>query len=427
MKNILILFVTALTAVLLFSCIPLGEPVTCIEGTNTTINLYNWSTNSVDEDIPVCTVKESTYANFIMLEDSLSLLNTSQVDDLSSEFNSTIYPTMTSSFGPLESDVDSNGKVNIVMYDIEYYVDDVEIRGYVNSDDMDDTFDPTVEGNNGEYFYIDVTSAFLNMDKIKSSLAHEFQHVINQSVQLSNGNLNPMEVWLDEGLSMAAEHLIYGAGMVEERVTNFNTSEDIRNGDSALLVWVPNNAIPNYALSYLFVQWVTSEYGDNIYDDIIDQTTGTVQNVVSVTGASNFEDLITDWAIDNMINTDYNGRLSTLVEVKVPTQQISQLQPGGVVYDPVNDCDGGCSTTGAGSNINMFSIDESGNIYDINNNTDGTMSIVFNYNPTEDGPAEDIGTWEAFGAEPPLKTDIENLSEEIIRYMNSFNPRVPKK
>jgi hypothetical protein len=423
MKNLIILIVTAITAILIFSCIPFGEPVTCIEGTNTTINLYNWSTDTIDEDIPVCTVKESTYANFMMLEDSLSLLNVNQVNTFATEFDSTIYPTMTSRFGPLESDVDGNGKVNIVMYDIEYYVDDVEIRGYVNSDDMDDSYDPELEGNDGEYFYIDVTSAFLNEDKIKSSMAHEFQHVINQSVQLANGNLNPMEVWLDEGLAMAAEHLIYGAGMVEERVNNFNDSEDIRHGESALLIWDPANAIPNYALSYLFVQWISQNYSEDLYDDIIDQTTGTVQNVITATGATNFEQLLTNWAIDNMIDPTYGGRLSVAVDVKAPLESISTLLPGAVVYDPVNDCTD-CSTTGAGSNITMIGIDSSGTIYDVN---EGDMSMVFNHNPDEDGDPEDIGNWYGFGAEPPVTSDIDNYTEEEIKLMNSFNPRVPKR
>jgi hypothetical protein len=398
----------------------------CIDGTNTTINIYNWSTNSLDEDVAVCTVKQSTHANLMMPEDELTLLFMSDINELATEFDTEVYPKVTSKFGPLSSDIDSNNRVNIVMYDIKYYVEGVEIRGFVNSDDMDDTFDGTIgNSNDGEYFYMDVTNFNTNKDIIKSTLAHEFQHVVNQSIQISIGNAGPMEVWVDEGLSMAAEHYVYGSSILEDRINNFNTSENIRNANSTLLVWEPAKAISNYALSYVFVQWLAKTYTDSIYANIINQVgNGNASSVVSAAGSSNFEVLLKGWGIDNLINPTYGGRLTKALTVQTPTQQITQLKPGGVAYDPDNDCDGGCSTAGGGSNIRMLSIDDSGTIYDVNDPL-GTKSMVLNVNPSENGSAENIGTWEAFGAEPPLLR-ITQFDENMRRRMRSINPRVPK-
>ncbi|WP_144462534.1 Ig-like domain-containing protein [Siminovitchia fortis] len=191
---------------------------------------------------------------------------------LGNEFDEKIYPAVTENFGP-ESDVDGDGKIDILCYDIKdgFKYSGGYIAGYFYARDLYDA----PGSNRSEVFYID-TYPTMGLGSKKdvtgaySTLAHEFQHMVNfnQNVLVEGGK--EMDPWLDEGLSMAAEQ-IYTGSVLKDRIDYYNSSYSVTNGHS-LLYWDDDgDVLANYSLSYLFMQYVKaqSKQGDAIFKEII--------------------------------------------------------------------------------------------------------------------------------------------------------------
>jgi len=109
----------------------------------------------------------------------------------------------------------------------------------------------------------DVTKAY-------STLAHEFQHMVNYNQNvLIEGDHSDMDTWLDEALSMAAEQ-IYRKGF--ERPDRLLQCLRIHSGRAFPVVlgqlW---RRLANYSLSYLFGQYIKLQAGQGnaIFKEII--------------------------------------------------------------------------------------------------------------------------------------------------------------
>lgn len=202
-------------------------------------------------------------------------ISDAQAIRIGQEFDNNIYPLMTKKFGE-ESDVDNNGKINIVIYDIKDSYDQTNVytQGYFNPTDLYD-----VEGSNkGEVLYIDtyptmdVTDYYNNqgIENLYPVIVHEFQHMISFSENVIKGYGSSLDTWIDEGLSMAAEQLYTNKPRMD-RINYYNKSSSITNGHS-LLYWDYNNdTLSNYSLSYLFIEYlnIQVDIGDDIYKEII--------------------------------------------------------------------------------------------------------------------------------------------------------------
>ncbi len=387
-----------------------GTPVTCVAGTDETILTIDWS-NGTTVSTDVCTISEinSSKAIFLAVKNDLTNITVEKTGSLGTEFDNTIYNTVRGAFGT-ESDIDSNGKVFIVLYG-QFSIGE-QLRGYTNTGDLNGT-----TGNEGEYMYIDVKN--FDTGVIKSTMAHEFQHIINMSIQISQGNNNGMEVWLDEGLAMAAEHLVYGSNQVKERIDKFNSDDmgNIKNGNKALIVWTEDNDVSsNYALSYLFVQWIRSQSSsDSVYQLIINNSSGSALSIVNATGES-FENLLKGWSTDNLVDGNYGGRLATSVIPQEPSSVPDKIRPSAILYKP--DACPSCSINGAGTNIRMVGINNNGTETPI---ATADKSFVFNINPNSNGSAESIGDWVVKKGKGGQQKPIKHYTEEEIKLMNSYS------
>lgn len=191
---------------------------------------------------------------------------------LGEEFDSNIYTKVTSNFGN-ESDVDGDGKLEILCYDIKdgFSGSGGYIAGYFYAGDLYNV----QYSNKCEMFYIDTYPAMWtptnpkDVSKSYSTLAHEFQHMVNynQSTFVERGN--SMDVWLNEGMSMAAEQ-IYGGKALKDRIDYYNSSSSIRNGHSLLYWDYSGDTLSNYSLSYLFLQYFKLQVGkgDSIFKEL---------------------------------------------------------------------------------------------------------------------------------------------------------------
>jgi uncharacterized protein YjdB len=148
-----------------------------------------------------------------------------ELTDFARTFDNLVYPVDTLNFGA-ETDIDRNGKVAI------FFTPGVNsipsngggfIGGLFAARDLfsNSTTNGCTESNEGELFYLPVPDpqsrinnnyrSKTNLSRVvQSTLAHEFQHLINAGRRLYVNNAPELEeVWLNEGLSHIAEELLY--------------------------------------------------------------------------------------------------------------------------------------------------------------------------------------------------------------------------
>ncbi|MCX7711164.1 MAG: Ig-like domain-containing protein [Clostridia bacterium] len=217
-------------------------------------------------------------------------LASSKATQLGKEFEDRIYSMVRENFY-IESDVNGDGRVAILCFDIKdgFSGSGGYVAGYFSPRDL---FPSTAVqySNELEVFYID-TYPTMGLDKTTpdvdaaySTLAHEFQHMVNFNDYLADPNqAKPMDTWLNEAFSLAAEH--HYNGVQQDRIDYYNSSYSIRDGHS-LLNWNNNGDIlSNYSLSYLFSQYLRVQTrdklgsGKSIYKEIIQDSDYTYKAV----------------------------------------------------------------------------------------------------------------------------------------------------
>lgn len=237
-----------------------------------------------------------------------------------------MYPVITNVFGNesdkiidydssqmvgIESVSKTGKKVNIVIYDIgadykdEETVSTVGIVGYFYAKDYYRTqstlYSGTVIGksNIGKYFYIDSGYANANFEDTISTLAHEFQHMVNFNMKNIKHGLSP-DTSYNEMLSMLCEDMMQefleldDANSPKSRMKEFNA---LYFGSGIREYRDDSNASLSYATSYAFGAWLCRQYGgatlvkammENAYAD----NESIVSAVNSVNGKSyTFDDL----------------------------------------------------------------------------------------------------------------------------------------
>jgi hypothetical protein len=270
--------------------------------------VYNFKTDA-DEVITATLQAVGTYCE--VWAQNTADITTAKAQQAASEFDSTIYSAVTQNFYT-PSDVNSDGKVAILMFDIQDNFDSTGsyIGGYFWARDLFN-----MSGSNlMEIFYIDTYPTMhypqsnpIDVSQSFSTLAHEFQHMVNFNRNYLVEGGDDMPSWIDEGLSMAAERLVYGPSELTGRINYYNSSPNIRDGHS-LLKWGDNgDTLSNYALSYIFMQYfrIQMGQGDSIYREIIEDYANdytAIQNALNTYASSiSFGRFMTNWRIAMML------------------------------------------------------------------------------------------------------------------------------
>ncbi|WJP98078.1 M30 family zinc metallopeptidase [Macrococcus bovicus] len=338
-------------------------------GDSRTFNTVNISTNQAES-----TRAQLQYAGtkaLVWVADS----NVTQADaeKLGKEFDANIAPLIHNNFGT-ESDVDGNGKVNILLYDIKDGFGEQSrsyVGGYFSGRDL-----LNVAGSNkGEIFYMDTYPSMGYVDKTKkdvtqiySTVAHEFQHMVNFNKKyLEQGQ--PMDTYLNEAFSMAAEHIY--SGPISDRIDYYNNSKSIQNGHS-LTIWSnAGDTLSNYSLSYLFGQYLNEQagIGDRVYKEVINyngNTHDSLQHVIHqyIDPNKTVAQFMTDFRVA-LLKKEPQGkfslgdeqefqRLNTLVADHVP----AQLEPQASVVFKVEDLSRFEAPANKGTNISYTKVSE---------------------------------------------------------------------
>lgn len=192
-----------------------------------------------------------------------------------------MYPMITNVFGKesdkiyyygwcnMENYSSTGTKINIVVYDIgnDYSLPENQqcgIVGYFYAKDYIYNYsEKGVTSNNGKYFYIDSGYANSSFDTTISTLAHEFQHMVNynQKTVLNDGLTSGQ--WYNEMLSMLCEdmmqeHLgIKDEDSPKERTTTFNAYYYC----SGISEYNSDKQICSYATAFSFGSFIARNFG----------------------------------------------------------------------------------------------------------------------------------------------------------------------
>lgn len=160
-----------------------------------------------------------------------------------------------------------------------------------------------------------------------------------------------MDLWINEGLSSAAEY-VYSNKVSEERVSWYNGDETgyIAKGDNFYL-WNnytelnKNTILNDYATVNLFFQWLRVQYGEGIYKKIFSAHYSDYNAVTSSIGSITWSELFKNWHAANYIqhpDNVYGYKSDPLLKtVKAKYLQSAtathDLYPGEAVYSYSKD------------------------------------------------------------------------------------------
>jgi hypothetical protein len=258
---------------------------------------------------------------------------------------------------------DNNKKLTILLLDIkDDYVKtgDPYIAGYFHMvnflDDASAAYNK-VKSNKCDMIFMDINPGKVDTEDFYKTIAHEMQHMMNFVTAYalrwneSFTEFYPMDTWVDEGLSSAAEW-VYSGKQNQSRVDWYNADPTtlIRQGDNFFL-WgnyvdiSPNSVLNDYATVNLFFQWLRLKAGtSNIYGDIMISDYPDYRAVTGAFTATDWTTLLGAWHAANFINSasgDYGYKNDPVLKtVKArhldtfsagtPTQ--FPLYPGEAVY-----------------------------------------------------------------------------------------------
>lgn len=232
------------------------EPILTSSEVGDTRNFFthNYVTQGSDITLGRCAYIGSNVEVWVEAAGNPVQLDNTDAAALGTEFDANIYDLVTSKFYTA-SDVDNNSKIIILCYDIKDGFSGS--GGFVGGfyDPNDTVAGPT--SNNGEVLYIDTDPAIgvaKDMTRAKSTMVHEFQHLVNFNCNKNQGG--QMATWLNEALSMAAEHLY--EGVQSERVSYYSSSDAIAAGRS-VFDWSNTDVLSSYAQSYVFAAYLSSQ------------------------------------------------------------------------------------------------------------------------------------------------------------------------
>ena len=275
--------------------------------------------------------------------------------------------------------IDQDKKLNILLLDIrDGFTSPEKSSSYVAG-----YFDPTNVFSNREQehsnemnmIYVDTYPGLSMYSKnTYSTLAHEFQHLINFSTSLCNRLDNEywqMETWIDEGLAAQAE-VLYLEENLKDRIDSYikDKAGTITNEGNNFYVWdnYPDDGaiLDDYATTYLFFQWLYLQADTTLKPELFYKIiTSPFSDYHAVTNAAkeikaeweDWDSLLGTWLAANYINHPsneygYKGD-PDFKDIKAKTMPAGsskvELFPGEGVYSDINSS----FTPPAGSGVSV--------------------------------------------------------------------------
>ena len=218
---------------------------------------------------------------------------------LAADFDSIIYPRMRDTFGTeWNPGIDDDSKITILLTQTKE-----NIGGYFNPSD-EYYKEKITNGRSNEREMVYLNAIFVGNKRIKSFLAHEFQHMITWYHKTKIKNISD-DIWLNEARSEFASTAIgyddiYKRSNLEARIENFQLDPI-----DSLIEW--QNKIYDYSSVNLFSQYLADRFGKNIFKEMINNDEVGIKSINKALDSFGFTDItfndvFVDWTIANYLN-----------------------------------------------------------------------------------------------------------------------------
>lgn len=197
-------------------------------------------------------------------------LSDALIQDYGTQFDTHIYESVVETFG--QPRFASNGsKVNLLYYPLPTFV-----GGCFSNADLYADYEfnaATIEyyGLNTNHDILHINSDMCQIPEMqtymRSTMAHEFQHLICGTAATSTLNLTFVDTWLNEAMSGYIEEKLY-PGVKEGasgHLPTFHDSDLVRNGQSLYNFATTDDDIGVYGSVYLFSEYLATLAGDDVF------------------------------------------------------------------------------------------------------------------------------------------------------------------
>ena len=245
---------------------------------------------------------------------------------------------------PISFPTINNDKLVFLIYNF-YPKSEGYFAGFFNPSDFYDDKPDTL--NKGKYMYINITTISYT-DLIVGTMLHEFQHLINASVNIINGG-KAMDLWLNEALSESTSVLFshFTADDRKKFVSLFHYYSFYSWYIDKIIGYKENSIYFSYSGSSVFMRWILEKGGREAIRDIahsspsLDTRTRLVNSVQGLNIGNSVEEIFKSWIKDM-----YNGKVSDIKfdtmdfmddrfdRTLMDSSQRLPLAPGGfIIYD----------------------------------------------------------------------------------------------
>ena len=221
--------------------------------------------------------------------------------------------------GSMNSYSSTGTRINIIVYDIgaDYGKStNGSIAGYFSNKDYYASGVANYS-NAGKYLYVDAYDSVYRYKMVCSTIAHEFQHMINWNTKMMQ-NGRKSSTWYNEMLSMLCEDYVQKILGVEDYDSPKNRISRFEgyyrdNG----LEYRSSGALLSYAASYAFGAWIIRQFnGEQIIRELSTNSTVDVESVVNavtaVTGENySIERLLAEYSQACIYNEDIQYQYPT--------------------------------------------------------------------------------------------------------------------
>ncbi len=233
-------------------------------------------------------------------------IDVNRIQTFSDTFENKIYPADRAIFGSEWTPGVDNDPHIFILYTIG---PSSHAAAYFSSED--ETNPAIDQYSNGHEMFVINSSSFPNLSgNVGGVLAHEFQHMIEY-----NQHRN-MEGWENEGFSVLATYLNgYGTDGYEKY---FLPDPDLQLNDFPYVPNNPNQELPHYGASFLFLDYFYSRFGEQATQDLaknpadgldgVDSTLLQINAKDKQTGQPiTADDVFVDWTVTNYLGDSTVG------------------------------------------------------------------------------------------------------------------------
>lgn len=284
-------------------------------------------------------------------------VNVDALKECGNEFDEKIFNPMVESFGePRFSG--KNGKVNLLFTELPeticgvFYLYDIFSKTEVTEDEI------ASYKINTDHDIIYINSLFVGYEQLKtnlfSTMAHEFQHLINATNALSTPEYTFCKTWLNEAISgYIEEHLYPGVQLEAKRYYSYNNSGLIRNGQSLYNFENTNDDIGVYGSVFLFSRYLAKLSGEDVFSKIHDywrnsydfniSEASAIEKSVSASVKSRIDNLVaypSSWTF-NSSSEKWMSKLTldfylSVLSNKDSVSEFEYIKPEALLYDEIN-------------------------------------------------------------------------------------------